>query len=404
MTNKSLSFIVKRLCLQKRNKGIVHIISIISLAGIAVGCFALIVVLSVFNGFTSIAQTMLEKTNPPILISALKGKTIDYNDVKKIKQIKTIKAIIPTIEQTALITVGKNQSIVKMIGIDDSYFKYNHLDTALVNGKEYFRGIDSVNAIMGIDLAISMGLNKGSELMNMPIKITVPKKNSGDAIVVEDKFNSVIVRYCGCYATHSDLDQGYIFVPINKAKTVLDYNKNSITHLYIIPKDKNKIEYNIKKIKQLTDNKYKVANILQQQPIYFKIVKSEKLAVYIILSLIIFIAAINIISSIIILFIQKQRMNYILRAMGMMKKDIKKIYFYYGLTLNAIGCAIGLIVGLIFCVLQQQLGIIKLSAESYVVNSFPIEIKTIDIIQVIIIVLVIGFISNSAIVRRLNIK
>lgn len=405
MTNKTLSFIVRRLCFSKKNKGIVHVISLISLIGIAVGSFALIVVVSVFNGFTTVAKDMLEKNNPPILISAKEGKVIDYKaTVAKINKTDNIKTIIPVVQETAMITNGENQSIVTMVGIEDSYFKYNHLDTSLVNGKNSFKTIGDGNIIMGLNLAMSMGLSKGSEEMNVPIKITIPNKDNEDAIVVEDMFKSIMLSYVGCFATHSDIDDGYIFIPINRARELLSYSPNQVTSIYVLPKDKSKIDNLEKDLKQTLNNKVKVENILEQQPIYFRIVKSEKMAVYVILSLIIFIATINVISSIIILYIQKQKMNYILRAIGTTKKEIKKLYFYYGLTLNIIGCLIGVIVGVAFCLIQQKFGIIKLQQDSFVVDSFPIKIFFTDIIRVLLIVLIIGALSISMVVKKIKIR
>lgn len=410
MKSRTLFFIVRRLCLSKRNKGIVHIISLISLIGVAIGSLALLVVLSVFNGFTSVAQQMLEKENPPILIETTQGKTFNQNSViKLLKTSSTQKnnlAIVPIIEQTAMVSVGDKQKIVKLIGTTDEYFKYNHLDTMFVNGKETFFGLKEDVCIMGIGLAVDLGLQKGAERMGIRVQITVPELDNEDATVVEDMLRSENVMFLGAFQTHSALDNEYIFVNIDKARELLNYKAEDVTALYDIPKQNiDKDKYIIARKESLKGlQNISAKNLLEQQPLYFRIVKSEKLAVYVILSFIIFIATINILSSLIILYIQKRRMNYIFRAIGTTKRDLRKIYFYYGITINVVGCLLGVLVGLVFCLLQQEFGLIKLSEENFVVNAFPIKILFWDIIRILLIVLIIGGVTIKIITNRLKIK
>lgn len=410
MKSKTLFFIVRRLCFSKRNKGIVHIISLISLIGVAIGSLALLVVLSVFNGFTSVAQQMLEKENPPILIETTQGKTFNQNRVLKLLKTSSTQknnlAIVPIIEQTAMVSVGDKQKIVKLIGTTDEYFKYNHLDTMFVNGKETFFGLKEDVCIMGIGLAVDLGLQKGAERMGIRVQITVPELDNEDATVVEDMLRSENVMFLGAFQTHSALDNEYIFVNIDKARELLNYKAEDVTALYDIPKQNiDKDKYIIARKESLKGlQNISAKNLLEQQPLYFRIVKSEKLAVYVILSFIIFIATINILSSLIILYIQKRRMNYIFRAIGTTKRDLRKIYFYYGITINVVGCLLGVLVGLVFCLLQQEFGLIKLSEENFVVNAFPIKILFWDIIRILLIVLIIGGVTIKIITNRLKIK
>ncbi|GEM_PF-4262724 len=409
MKLKNLFFIVCRLCFSKKNKGIVHVVSLVSLIGIAVGSLALLVVLSVFNGFTSVATTMLEKENPPLLIQAKKGNTFQTEEVvnllEKSKTQKSNSFIVPIIEQTAMISFAENQSIVKLIGTTEEYFKYNGMDSLFMY-KEAFDW-NKESCIMGIGLAFDLGLNKGAGKMRLPLKITVPQTNNmQEATIIEDMLNSCIVRYSGCFQTHSALDNGYIFVNIDKARELLGYKANEVTALYDIPpKNINKEKY-VKARKEVvkTMDNIEAKNLFEQQALYFRIAKSEKFAVYVILSFILLIATINILSSLIILYIQKQRMNRILRAMGCTKTDLRMIYFYYGMTINIVGCFVGIVLGLIICFLQQRFGIIKLSAESYVVEAFPIKILFWDIIRIIIIVALIGTITIKIVTNRLKIK
>ncbi|MGP1515351.1 MAG: FtsX-like permease family protein [Bacteroidales bacterium] len=404
-----LTFITRRLIFSNRNKGIVHIISLISLIGVAVGSFALVTVLSVFNGFTNVAQTMLEKTCPPLLIEPIKGNIIDTNIIfgKTIKHNgfspSLEKALyIPVVKTTAMISVGSQRNIITLMGIDERYFQYNALDSCIVNGNDVFNSRDSLFCLMGINQAAMLGLNKGAEKMDIPVRLTVPATNNRNAMVIEDKLTSIYVLYQASYQTHSDLDEGIVFISLYKARKLLNMSPSTCNSVYVLPKK----EIDIKKIQQelqkYLTNSYTVKTILEQEPLYFRIVKSEKLAVYIILAFIIFIASINIIGTIIILHIQKEKMNKILRTMGMRLKDLRKIYFLYGMSINFWGCLLGISLGLVVCFMQQQFGLIKLMKDAFVVDAFPIKVLFRDIIIVFVLVLSIGGLSIRAITSRIK--
>lgn len=411
MKLKNLFFIVNRLCFSKKNRGIVHTISLISLIGIAVGCLALLVVLSVFNGFTSVAEIMMEKENPPLLIQASRGKTFQEDKVANIlKNSHTQKnnlALVPIVEQTAMLSFGPNQRIVKLIGTTDEYFKYNAInDSLLITNRAKSFSLDTDICILGVGLAFDMGLHSGAEKMGLTLKITIPQTDNQEATVLEDMLQYCAVRYGGCFQTSSDLDNGYVFINIDKARELLGYASNEVTALYDIPKpnvDKQNYVQSRKKILEKTDN-IEAKTLLEQQALYFRIAKSEKFAVYLILSFILFIATINILSSLIILYIQKQRMNYILRALGCTKKDLQRIYFYYGMTINIVGCVVGVILGLVICFLQQNFGIVKLSGNNFVVDAFPVKVLFWDIIRIVLIVILIGTITIRIVSKRLKIN
>ncbi|MBR1625926.1 MAG: ABC transporter permease [Bacteroidales bacterium] len=404
MNLKTLIFITKRLVLSPKDKGIVHTISVISLIGVAVGSFAMVVVLSVFNGFTDVAKKMLEKNNPPLIVESAKGKQFDSSLLFDIANSEKQFTVSPVIKTTAMVSVGNQRTVVTLMGIDETYFQFNALDTCITNGKSVFDVRDSLFCLMGVNQAAVLGLNRGAEKMNIPVKLTVPASDSEDALILEDRLSSVNVFYQASYQTHTDIDEGTVFISSGKARQLLNMADNSCNSVYILPKS----SADINQIKMLLENglgdAYNVKTILEQEPIYFRIVKSEKLAVYIILAFIIFIASINIISAVIILHIQKKKMNKILRTIGMRQKDLRKIYFSYGMTINISGCLAGIVSGLLLCLLQQHFGLIKLAQDAFVVDAFPIKIFFRDIISVLAVVILIGFLLINSVVSRIKEK
>ena len=411
MNLKTLAFITGRLTLNNKNKGIVHIVSLISLLGVAVGSFALIVVLSVFNGFTSVAETMLEKTCPPLLITNETNlfnqedfcNTVGIN-LEGGKKTGYNCTFIPVIKQTALVSTGSVRTVAVVMGIDPSYFVYNNLDSCIVSGKEGFDVSDSLFFLTGVNQASLMGLHSGAEKMNIPVKITVPAPENKDALVIEDKLSSVNVFYQACYQTHSDLDENTVFIHIDRARQLLNMNSGQCNYIYAVPDNVSQTEDIKKQLTEKSDGKYSVKTVLEQEPVYFRIVKSEKLAVYFILAFIIFIATINIISTVIILNIQKERMNKILRTMGVRIRDLRKIYFSYGFVINLAGCLSGICCGLILCLLQQHFGLVKLAQDAFVVDAFPVKIMVSDVAAVFILVNAIGCLTIRAITSRIKEK
>ncbi len=382
-----------------------HIISIVSLVGIAVVSCALVLVLSVFNGFTSVAQDMLSKQCPPILVSAKQGNVISYNVIKQLDTIEQIQVNIPIIKQSAMVVALQEKIISQIIGIDSSYFLYNRLDTCLEDSpKGVYPPIDSNFCLMGIGTAIDLGLGKGAQKMNISINIVVPNTNNKEALILEDKLSSIEVRYSDCFQTHSDFDDNTTIISIQRARELLSLPDSTCNYIYVIPKTKDIKSLQSKMEKVLLANNLQSQNVLQQQPVYFRIVKSEKLAIYVILAFIIFIATINIISSVIILYIEKQKMNKIFRAIGLQVKALRNIYFFYGLSINIIGCLLGVFLGICLCLLQQHFGIVTLAKDSFVVDAYPVRIFASDIIKVIIIVLFIGALSIRLVTQGIKPK
>ncbi|MBQ7984301.1 MAG: ABC transporter permease [Bacteroidales bacterium] len=402
MNFRTLSFIVRRLCFGKKQRGIVHIISLIALTGIAVGTLAMVTVLSVFNGFTDTAGNMLKNTCPPLLAEPVKGRIIDKELCVKLSDVKGVSHVIAVIKQTALMTVGENRSVVTVMGIDSSYFYYNALNEKIVNGKEMFSSMDSLTCITGVNQAVDMGLNRGSEKMSIPVKLTVPNTEPNDAMVMDDNLKSINLVYTACYQTHSDLDQDFVFISYQRAAELTGIDTDKCNYLYILSDNENNIENIQKKIQEILPAEYSVKNILQQEPVYFRIVKSEKLAVFIILAFIVFIATVNIITAMIILYIQKEKMNGIFLAIGMRFKDLRKIYFAFGTVINTLGCITGLVAGLILCLIQQHFGVVKLAKDSFVVDAFPVKIMFTDILLTFAAVIIIGCLSVYAVTLRIK--
>lgn len=396
-------FIAMRYFFSKKELKVINIISLISLIGVGVVTMALLIVLSVFNGFTSLASDMLSYSNPDLIIEPNKGKVINLEEIKtkQIESIKQVQAITPVIKESVLISFENTQSIVDMYGVKEEFFKISNIDTTMQIGNTSLYTNGKPNCILGYSLMLKMSLYQGAEKHNIPIQFCIPKKNPTTVIVPEDNLNISKALFSGSFMTRSEIDDNVAIVPLSFAQNLLELSPNQASSLNIKLKDSEKTEKVRSEIEKIIPKTYVVKNRLEQDPVYYKVVKAEKLAVYIILGFIIFIASFNIMGALSLLIMIKKKDIMILRTMGATKKDVRSIFFINGVMMSVIGMICGLILGIIFCLLQQHFGIIKIGA-SYIIDSFPIKIYITDILAIFSMVVIISCLCTAIMSRKIK--
>lgn len=399
-------FVALRYFFQRKNWNVVHIISIISLVGIGVASMALIIVLSVFNGFTDVAERMLAFSNPDIIIESQKGKSFSLNDVdaEKIANVVGVKNCVNVVSETVLMSFADRQTIVNMIGTTEDYTKLNSIDSTMRIGTFSLGSSSAPNAVLGLSLAINLGIGKGADKMNLMLHFCSPKNNSSLSFVPEENLNEDKAVYSGSFMTAGDMDADVAFVPLAFAQNLLEYEQDRISSIHVSVKDDKQVDKVKEKIIDILPKDMIAKNRFEQDPIYFKIVKAEKLAVYLILSFIIFIASFNVMGAVSLFAMVKRNDIKILSSMGANNRNIRKIFFMVGMIMSSIGCVSGLLLGSAFCFLQQQFGLIKIGSNGFVIDSFPVSLCFTDIINVVILVMIIASLCIGIMVRRIKIE
>ena len=399
-------FVALRYFFQRKNWNVVHIISIISLVGIGVASMALIIVLSVFNGFTDVAERMLAFSNPDIIIESQKGKSFSLNDVdaEKIANVVGVKNCVNVVSETVLMSFADRQTIVNMIGTTEDYTKLNSIDSTMRIGTFSLGTSSYPSAVLGLSLAINLGIGKGGDKMNLMLHFCSPKNNSSLSFVPEENLNEDKAVYSGSFMTAGDMDADVAFVPLAFAQDLLDYEQDRISSIHVSVEDDKQVDKVKEKIINILPKDLIAKNRFEQDPIYFKIVKAEKLAVYLILSFIIFIASFNVMGAVSLFAMVKRNDIKILSSMGANNHNIRKIFFMVGMIMSAIGCVSGLLLGSAFCFLQQQFGLIKIGSNGFVIDSFPVSLCFTDIINVVILVMIIASLCIGIMVRRIKIE
>ncbi len=399
-------YIAWRYLFARKSHNLINILSAISVSGLIIGTMSMVIVLSVMNGFESIITKMYNSFNPDFRIEAIKGKTIDLSTfpIDKIVAIKGVANYSAIIEENALLRYKNKQQIVTIKGVDQNFTKVSNIKSKVVEGKYLLQMHDANFMVIGYGIydKMEMGIND----FKSPISVYIPKRDNTVTLDPTEAFNSEQVFASGAFSIQEEFDTKYAIIPLRLAKKLLDY-KNEVTAIEIAisnSKNSDKIQ---KQIKQFIGDNYQIKNRYEQQEILYKIIKSEKFAIFLILSFIILIAAFNLIGSISMLILEKKKDIVILRSLGASENLIQQIFLAEGLLISLAGAFLGLVLGGLISFIQQQFGIIRLQGSgTFIIDAYPVVIQMSDFLKVALIVTVIGFIAAwfpiNKIKKRLN--
>ncbi len=386
-------YIAKRYLVSKKSRNVINIISIISVVGVTIGTMALIVVLSVFNGLEKLVVSLYNSFDAEIRITVKEGKNFDANTVisdVELKKIKGVRLITHVLEENALLRYSERQSVVTVKGVDSNFVRMTGLDSMIIDGALILENEDKNFAVIGQGIAGALSLNLRD--INRSLQVYVPSKgkhspNDPDAL------NQLNITPAGVFGIQQDFDSHYIIVPLRFARELLE--SDSVLSAIEISLDKGTDLATVQQqIQSLCGDKFEVKNRFQQRELLYKILKSEKWAIYLILSFILIIATFNIIGSLTMLIIDKKDDITILHYLGADAVQIKKIFLYEGLMITLTGALGGLLLGFIICFAQEHFGLVKLSGSGgFIIKYYPVQMLFTDFILVFTTVFLIGWLA-----------
>lgn len=383
-------YIAKRYLFAKKSRNAINVISSVSVAGVMTGTMALIIVLSVFNGLETLVRSIFNTFDPDLKITAAKGKTFipDHGSLKLLSEVNGVTCYSLCLEENALLKYGDRQYIATIKGVDDNYAAVTGIDSSMWDGSFNLRSeTGRPFAIPGIGIANYLGMNIN---FITPLNIYVPKK-SGDAnLNPEDAFVRKFIFPSGIYQVEQEYDSKYVFIPLDFARELLEDN-GDVSSIEI-KFSNNAVEKAVQKdVTGIFGKGFIVQNKYEQQEIFYKVMRSERLAIFFILTLILIIASFNIIGSLTMLIIEKERDIEILKSLGADNNLIRKIFIFEGWLISIIGAAAGILLGFIICTIQQKYGLVRLRSDSLIMDAYPVVMKIRDFIIVPATVLIIGF-------------
>jgi len=383
-------YIAKRYLFAKKSRNAINIISTVSVAGVAVGTMALIIILSVFNGLETMVSAIFNTFDPDIKITAAEGKTFiaDTARLKLLANVEGLSCYSLTIEDNALLKYGSRQFIATIKGIDENYAMVSNIDSSMWEG-DFILKSDKGRpyAIPGIGVAQYLGIRVN---FITPLEIIFPRKTGGTNFNAENSLNHKFIFPSGIFEVEKEYDSRYVYIPLDFARELTEIDKG-VTTIEIRFKKHAETDAVQKDIIKIFGKGFKVQNRYEQQAIFYKVMRSERLAIFFILTLILIIASFNIIGSLTMLIIEKERDIEILKSLGADNNLIRKIFIFEGWLISIIGALSGIILGFIVCWLQQTYGLVKLQSQSLIMDSYPVVMKIKDFIIVPGTVLLIGY-------------
>lgn len=394
-------FIANRYLLAKKSHNLINIITWISILGISVGSFALIVVLSAFNGLEQVISSMNNRLTPDLQIAAVKGKTIDLTafPLGQLKDIQGVEYVVPTITEDALFRANDKQHIGQVKGVGLEYQAIERMKTvAYGEGGMTLSDGEHDFAVPGAGVAWYLGINTYNPYAM--VRVYVPKRGNASMMSLENSFNSDVLTVHSVFSTEQEQDEKLVLVPFDWLSDLLEYeNKASNVELFTAPNaDMNKVK---KSVQAVIGEDFAVKNQQEQQETLYRIMRSEKWAVYVILTFILILATFNVVGSLSMLMIDKRKDTEILKSMGADNRLIQKIFMNEGLLISVAGGVIGLLLGIILVLLQQQFGFVKFgTGGNYVVDAYPVLLKFKDVLLIFATILVVGCTSAFLTVRH----
>lgn len=383
-------YISKRYLFAKKSRNAINIISAVSVAGVAVGTMALIIILSVFNGLEKMVSSIFNTFDPDIKISAAAGKTFvaDTTRLKLLAEIDGISCYSLTIEENALLKYGERQYIATIKGVDRNYINVTDIDSSMWEGEFILQAENGrPYAVPGLGVSQYLGIRVN---FITPLNIYVPRKSGASGLDAENAFNRKFIFPSGIFEVEKEYDSKYIYLPIGFAQEITE-NEGAVSAIEVKFRDKAEPGTLKKRITKIYGDEFLVQTRYEQQEIFYKVMRSERLAIFLILTLILIIASFNIIGSLTMLIIEKERDIEILRSLGADNDLIRKIFIFEGWLISIIGASTGLILGFLVCWLQQTFGLVKLQSESLIMEAYPVVMKIKDFIIVPATVLLIGY-------------
>ncbi len=400
-------FIARRYILSKKSTNAINVISAISVVGIAVATMALVVVLSVFNGFRDLVSTLLTNFDPQLKITAVTGKTMPSDDplLVKVKALPEVQVATESAEDLVVAVFNGRQVMLTLKGVDDNFDKLTHIDECLYGDGDFCLHAGALDfAIVGARAAQLLGSDVHwrdyMKVYSAQRQGQVDLSNPESGFVVDSLMLPPVVFSVG----QTKYDKNVILAPIAFARRMFDM-QGEMTSLELRLKEGENVDDVKAKIKGIVGDKYNVLDRYEQQADTFRIMQIEKVLAYVFLMFILVVACFNVIGSMSMLVIDKKKDVATLRNLGATDKQISRIFIFEGRIITAIGTIVGILAGLLLCWLQQTYGMVKMGASgSYIVPAYPVSVHYTDILIIAVTVIAVGWIAVWYPVRYMSHK
>lgn len=392
--------VAKRYFFSKRKQHAVNIITRISVAGITTGTAGLVIVLSVFNGFSNLVSSLYDAFDPDIKILPASGKFFLMNeiDTAAIRNTDGVKAFSFTLEENVLVKYNERQAVAMLKGVDESFNRVSKTGHYLIDGN-WISESGRAEAVIGAGLAYTLGLTP--EDLFHHLQFYFPDKDVTHSLNPEEAFRTAQAKATGVFQIQQEFDNSYVLVPLSFIRE-LTGNEQKSSALEVALHETADITQVKKQLSGITGNHFKILDRKEQHAFLFKIFKSEKFAIYLILGFILVLSSFGIIGSLSMLMIEKKNDIKTMLCLGADVNSLRRIFFTDGMLLTAAGLMAGILLGTLICKAQQHFEFIKLGhSGDFVVDAYPVAVQPGDLFLISLIVMSIGVLLSRYIVNRM---
>lgn len=392
-------FIARRHLFAKKSRGIINLISTISMLVVAFITAAMICVLSAFNGIDELVKDLFANFDTPLTIIPSEGKSFPDSLMtdQAILSIGGVKGVSRVIEEDAWLTYKDHNAVSTVKGVDQNYLALSPIDTMVYDGQFLLEDESFFYAVVGLGVRSELYMplyDYAPTVMN----INAPIRGRKLSRYKENAFNREAINVSGIFSVNAELDAKYVIVPLAFARKLFEM-ENDISSIEIFLDDEKNADEIQQKLQSILPAGLRIETRYEKNALVYKTNASEKWATFLILLFILLIACFNIIASLTMLIIEKKKDIFTLNSMGIDASGVERIFVYEGVFINLIGALLGLILGLALCFVQMKFGLIGL--EGAMVDAYPVSVHGVDVVGILLTVVLVGSVFSATLVRLL---
>ena len=390
-------YIARRYLFSKKSHSVINIVSGVSAFSVAIPVMAMVILLSVFNGFEGLIKSMYRSFDPDIRITPVRGKVfpIDSLPRERFLAIDGVRDAAYALEDNAVFEYRDRQAFGTMCGVDSLYRQVVPLDSLRTEGVFQLQFGDFPEAYVGQGMAYALGIRVN---LNSPISVYVPRRGRVSPLLPYSFYKKQNIFPSGVFALEAEVDGKYVIVPLHFAQELLDYPGQASSVAIRLEADASPQRVQ-QQIGQWLGDDYKIQSRYQQKESFYRIMMYEKWGIYFIILLVLVIASFSLIGSLVMLIIEKRKDSQTLVTMGADTKLLRKIFVAEGMLIYLIGAGGGLLLGVALALAQQHFGFLKLSGETFLIDAYPVEVHPSDLAWVIV-----TFVSVSYLISVLTVR
>lgn len=379
--NRLSQLFARRYLFSAKSHSVINVISAVSVVAVGVPVAAMIILMSVFNGFAGLVDGMQSAFDADLEVRPREGKTFmtDALPTDSIRSIEGVRGVSFALEQSALAEYGGRQVVITVRGVDDNYTDVLPMTDYVQTGEFELRLGEIEQACVGSSVAYRLGVRT---FLDTPLNLYSPRRGEISTLLPIDAYTHRRTWPSGVFMISGDVDDGYILTTIELAQSLFDYDGRA-SQLLVDVRDEASLERTRDAVQEAVGDDFKVVTRLEQQAALYRIMKYEKWGIFFISLLVLIIASFSIVGSLAMLIIDKRDNITTLRAIGARTEFVRSIFTGQGALIGLLGATIGLVLGVGICWAQQHFGLIEMPGTTFVVRYYPVEMKLTDILLII---------------------